>query len=148
MTTANFGVALRLQCADLEYVRVVPALTEGGVREDKPYRLVQTKQTLFVFHDQIISISIIRGLGFPVNFTLYKPCLFALLLVNGEIALVGFVNINVIQIFEVCLVANLTLERTHHAGIFLLKHFGILTVAAIIVVAVVQAVFCHLVDEK
>jgi len=43
-----------LQGADLEHIWVVPALTQCGVGEDEPCRLVKGQQPFLVFQDQVI----------------------------------------------------------------------------------------------
>ena len=43
-----------LQSADLEHIRVVPALTQCRVGEDKPCRFVKRQQPFLVFQDQVI----------------------------------------------------------------------------------------------
>ena len=58
-TTTNFlplcGIAVRmLQSADLEHIRVVPALTQGRVGENEPRRFFKGQQPFLVFQNQVI----------------------------------------------------------------------------------------------
>ena len=49
------GIAVRmLQSADLEHIRVVPALAQGRVGEDEPRRLLKRQQPFLVFQNQVI----------------------------------------------------------------------------------------------
>lgn len=72
LTAANFRFALRFQCADLERIRVIPALAQGRVREDKPHRLVQAQQAFLVAHNQVVGVGVVAGLGLAVNLALHK----------------------------------------------------------------------------
>ena len=137
LATADLRFALGLQGADLEHIWVVPTFPKGRVGEDKPHRLVQAEQPLLILHNQVVGIGIIRGLGFAVHLTLHKASLLALFLVDGEVALVGLMGGDFVQIAEIGLVANLPLELAYHIFILFLEHPGILAVASVIVVSVV-----------
>ena len=84
LTLPDFAAAL-LQGANLEYIRVIPALAQSGMREDKTHRRpfwIAVEQQLFIFHDQLISADVIRGRFFSADFAVDH---FALA-VDGEIA--------------------------------------------------------------
>ena len=58
-TTTNFlplcGIAVRmLQSADLEHIRVVPALAQSRVGEDEPRWLLKRQQPFLIFKNQVI----------------------------------------------------------------------------------------------
>ena len=47
------------QCADLEHIRVIPALPQGGMGENKPGGLLKAEQPLLILQDQVIGRYII-----------------------------------------------------------------------------------------
>ena len=49
------------QGADLEDVRVVPALAQRGVAEDEPHRLALVEQLRLVAHDQLVGVVVGRS---------------------------------------------------------------------------------------
>ena len=49
-----------LKSADLENIRVVPALAQSGVAKDKTSRLFKGEQALLVLENQIVRTLIIR----------------------------------------------------------------------------------------
>ena len=116
--------------------------------EDKTHRLVQAEQSLLVLHNEVVGIGVIGGLGFAVHLALHEAGLLALFLVDGKVALMCLVGGDFVQVTEIGLVADFSLELAYYSFILFLKHPGILAVAAIVVVAVVQAVFGHLIDEE
>ena len=46
-------------------------------------------------------------------------------------------HVNAVQIMQIGVIAKLALHLAHHVFVLLLEHFGILAVAAIVVVAVI-----------
>lgn len=61
----HFAVAL-FERMDLEHIRVVPTFAQRRVGEDKPYWRpfrVTIQQQLFVLHNQVISVNIVRCSG-------------------------------------------------------------------------------------
>ena len=74
------GAAGFVQRANLEDVRVVPALAKGRMAEDEPQRLLHRKQPLLVLHDQVVDLVV--GLGVAAGVLEHA------LLVLGEVAVV------------------------------------------------------------
>ena len=84
LTLADIAAAL-FQCANLEYVRVIPAFTQGRMGEDESYwgpLRITIQQKLLVLHDQLISADIIRSRFFSTDLAVDH---FALA-VDGEVA--------------------------------------------------------------
>ena len=148
LAAADLRLALGLQSADLEHIGVVPALPEGGVGEDEPHRLIQAEQPLLVLHNEVVGIGVIGGLGFAVYLALHEAGLLALFLVDGKVALMCLVGGDFVQVAEIGFVADLPLELAHHSFILFLKHPGILAVAPVVVISVVQAVLGHFINEE
>lgn len=98
LTAADFRFPLRFQRADLEHIRVIPALAQGRVREDKPHRLVQTQQAFLVAHNQVVGVGVVAGLGLAVNLALHKAGFLALFLVDGKIPLMAAVGVHTVQV--------------------------------------------------
>ena len=105
--------------------------------KDKPHRFVQAEQPFLVLHDQVVGIHIIGQLRFAVDLSFHKAGFFALLFVDRKIPLVGLVHVNAVQIMQIGVIAKLALHLAHNVFVLLLEHFGILAVAAIVVVAVI-----------
>ena len=59
LALASFGIRM-LKSANLENVRVVPPLAQGGVTKDKTSWLFKGEQTLLILENQIVRVLIIR----------------------------------------------------------------------------------------
>ena len=117
--------------------------------ENEPHRFIQAEQPFLVLHNQVVSVCVVGGPCFFVrNLTLHKAGLSALFLVDGEVTLVGAVDIDLVQVLQIGRVVNFSPQFLHNALILRFKEFGVFPVAAIVTVPVVQAVFCHLVDKE
>ena len=47
--------------ADLKHIRIVPTLSQCRMREDETCRLIETKQTFLVLHDQVVGTLVIAA---------------------------------------------------------------------------------------
>ena len=149
-TTANFlplcSSAVRMsQGADLENVGVVPAFTQGGVREDKPGRLIKAQQAFFVLQNQIVCRNIIGKLTATLQLTVYTSAGF---LINAEVTLVNAAN------FVCSRTQILLIFRVKHSQIliqniqiFLFKHLAIFA-QDFIAVFVILTIFGNLVNKE
>jgi hypothetical protein len=82
LSLASGGAAL-VERANLEDVRVIPALAQRRMAEDEPERLLHTEQPFLVLHDQVVNIVV----GLCVAGGVLEDAFFVL----GEIAVVqGF----------------------------------------------------------
>ena len=72
--------------ANLEDVRVVPALAQGGVGEDELQLRLEAQQLLLVLHDEVVGALGVVAVALVVLGGV-RPCS---LLVDGEIAVVDF----------------------------------------------------------
>ena len=145
-----------LEGADLEHVGVVPALAQGGVREDEPGRLVEGEQALLVPQDEVVSALVVGLVASALDLGVRRPAL----PVDGEVALVGRVGVDAAQPFQVAAptLAKPRVERGVEAllaPVVLLDRPGVLLLedAAVLAdglppVLVVGAVLGHLVDEE
>lgn len=100
------------------------------------------------FHNQVVGVGVVAGLGLAVNLALHKVGFFALFLVDGKIPLMAAVGVHTVQVRPIGVIAQLALHFTYQCGVFFLKHFGVFAVAPIIAVGIVDAVLVHLVDKK
>ena len=78
------------QHADLEHVRVIPALTQRGVGKNEPHRLIHAEQTGLVTHDQLIRVIIRLGLARRVLKRHHRALALTRLLHLSEIATARF----------------------------------------------------------
>ena len=148
LPTADVRVTLLFQRTYLEDIGIVPALPQRGVGENESHRLVETQQPLFVLRNEVVGVRVIGSLCLTVNFTLHKAGFLTLLFVDGKVALVGRSGTELVQIAEIGLVADLPLQLAYNAVVLFFKHLSVLAVAACIIVAVIAAVFGHLINEK
>jgi len=110
-----------LERTNLKHIRIVPALTKSGMGKDEPRRLVEGKQTLFVFQNQIIGGDIVGELRATLGRAVDgMPGLF----INAEIALVRVGNINTAQILLIRRIEKRDV-LIEYADILLLKHFSV-----------------------
>ena len=128
------------QGTNLEDVRIVPALTQGRVREDELQLRLEAQQLLLVLHDEVVGpfgtvpaglVALVGVLPFP-------------LFVDGEIAVMDFRRL-VRQVDFVEQAAELRLRRC--GLVFGLEHLGVFAFGGH-AVAVVVAVMLDHVDEK
>ena len=123
LALAHLAAAL-LQGADLEHIGVVPTFPQGGVGEDKPHRRalgVKVQQQFLVFHDKVVGIGVIRGLGLAVTEFAVGHAAF---LVNREVPGVGLLGRDGPEILKIRIFAKFLWQRTDNIAVFLLKHGG------------------------
>ena len=128
-TSANFLsltdiTAALLQSTNLEDIGVVPAFTESRVREDETNRRflrISVQQKFLVLHNQVIGINIVRSGFLLAEFGVNHLAL----LINGEIASMGVLRANHVQILDVVIITELTLQRFHDISVFFLEHISI-----------------------
>ena len=132
-----------LQSADLEHIRVVPALTQCGVGEYEPCRLVKGQQPFLVFQNEVVGGNIIREL----STTLERRVDAATgLFVDAEIALVRVSSFNAAEILLIRRIKHRQM-LVQNVEIFLLKDTTVLA-QDFVSVLVILTVLCNLVDEK
>ena len=134
-----------LQGADLEHIRVVPALTQCGVGEDEPCRFVKRQQPFFVFQNQVIGGNIVGELAATLELAVHAAPGF---LVDAEIALMYPAHIAACG-FEILLIRRVKHRNVliQNGKILLLEHHAIFA-KHLVAVFIILAVFCHLVDEE
>ena len=142
---ADIAAAL-LQGANLEYIRVVPALPQGGVGEDEPHRganWVAVQQQLLVPHNQLIGTHIIRGRFLTANLGV-DHFAFA---VHRKITSVGLCRRDSLQIPEILVITNGKLHGVYDILVFLLKYGGVFAVDRL-ACGIIFPVVCHFVNEE
>ena len=87
-----------LERANLKHVRIVPALAQCRMREDKARRLLKGKQALLVFENQIIGRDVVGELAAALERRIHCP---SGLFVNAEIALMRVRGGNAVQIGKI-----------------------------------------------
>src|SRR5690554_3671548 len=94
--------------------------------ENEANRLVQTEKPLLVFHNQVISIYIIRSI-FPaiMDCTVFKAIAS---FVDGKIPGVGTADLDSIEVLHVVVLAKLQLPFTQHILVLFFKDLSILTI--------------------
>ena len=132
-----------LQGADLEHVRVVPALAQRGVGEDEPRRLLEAEQALLVLQDQVIGGNVVAELAAALQLGIHRP---PGLLVDAEIAPVGLVGVDAVEVREVGRVEQCAVIVDYGVILFL-KHAPIFA-EGLHAVRVILAVLGDLVDEE
>ena len=127
-TTTNFltlcCLAVRMfQRANLENIRIIPAFTQCGVRENKSCWLFKGKQAFFILQNQIIGGNIIRKFTATLQLTVNAV---TGLFINAEISLVYSRNITASG-FQIFLIRGIKYRSVlvQHIQIFLLKHLSI-----------------------
>ena len=136
-----------LQGADLEDVRVVPPLAQGRMGEDEAHRGtlgIKIKQQFLVPHDEVVGIAIVRG---PLLLVRDHAVDGVPLLVDGEIAAVGLMRGDGVEITLIRPFAQLLLHLIEGGPIFLLENLGV-GPRHLIAACVVLLVLRHLVDEE
>lgn len=133
------GARRLIQRANLEDVRIVPALAQRRVGEDEAQRCLHGKQAFLVFHDERVGIIVALRLAARV--------LRVAFLVHGKIAVV-----NVADIVEVLLAVKADAEQLvpfvlDEVTIARLEHLRIRP-RLFLAVRVVDAIIRHLVDEE
>src|SRR5664279_4962062 len=129
--------------ANLEDVRIVPALAQRGVREDELQRGLQAEQLLLVAHDEVVRVIVRFRVAAGVLENLNGLCAH-LLLVDGEIAFADILSGGAkVYLVKECLVIGVLSPPT----VFLLEDAGIRALHWI-PVSIVPAVFVHRVDEE
>ena len=141
----HLTVAL-LQGADLEYIRVIPALSQRRMREDKTNRRalrIAIQQQLLVLHNQLIGIDIIRRSFLAAHLGVNHLALF----VDRKISGVRLLRWNRLQILYVVILADTDLQMSDNVVILLYKHLRIDTVCRLSGF-IIDAIFCHFIDEE
>ena len=70
----NLGIRFA-ERTDLKNVRIIPAFSQGRMRENKAHRLLEIEQALFVFHNKIVCRNVI-GPAFLLLLTIYDMSFF------------------------------------------------------------------------
>ena len=116
------------------------------MRKDEPRRFLKRQQKLFVFQDQVV-VARLSGLACHL-----APCRslgvgHSSLLIDREVAAMGFAYLNPIEVFSVfnVLQRQLAQQRLDRLRIFLFEHPGIF---ALFIGRIVIAILHHLVDEE
>ena len=143
---ANLAAAL-FQRTNLEHVRVVPAFTQRGVRENETHRgffRITIQKQFLVLHDQVIGVNII-GCAFLLVGKLAVGHL--ALFVNGEVTSMGIMGRNRVQIPYVVFISNFPLHGAENVVVLFLEHIRINAVERMSSL-VVLLVLCNFVDEE
>ena len=114
------------------------------MREDETCRLVETKQTLFILHDQFIGTLVVAALfRFFLRPGIDKvACLFVL----REIAIVCLAHRLERQVTHIRFVCKGGLHLLDHTDILLFKHFGKLAIAFAFLA--VEAIVLYMVNKE
>ena len=133
------------QGADLEDVRIVPALSQGGMGKDEFQRRIKAEELLFVTHDQVVGVVVSLGGSFTLGIFEYLNSLAThLLFVDGK---VSFVNICGRSCEVYFLEEGLVVRMIGEAAVFLLKDACIVAIH-LVAIGVVLPIFLHSIDEK
>ena len=137
------AVAAVLERAYLEYIRVVPALAQCGVREDEACRLFEAEQTFLVLENQVIRGNIIAELTAALELAVNSASSF---LINAEIAAMRGMNIDAIEICHILRVKQSTVS-VHDRNVFFLKNMPELA-KRLMAIRIVLPVMRHFVNEE
>ena len=138
----GWRAAAMLQGANLEHVRIIPALTKSRVRENEAYRVFKGEQPFFVLQNQIVSRNIVAFITATFQRTVYL----ATFLVNAEITGVCAVDINGAEVLLVWCMKQCQVF-IQNICIFLLEDFSVFGVD-LIAVFIVFTVFCNLINKE
>ena len=148
--TTNFlslgSLAVRmLQCANLEYIRVIPTFTQRRVGEDKACRFLKGKQTLFILQNQIISGNIVGELASTLQLAVNTS---TSLFINRKIALMHctYITAGGFQIFLIRSVKNSDVI-IQHIQIFLFKHLSVFS-KDFISIRIILTILGNFVDKE
>ena len=138
------AVAAMLERADLEHIRVVPALAQRRVRENEAHRIVEAQQQLLILQNQLIRRDIVALVAAALEAAVYL----ASLLVDAEVARMrlGGIGATLFQVADIGRVKHSDVV-VQHGDIFLLEHLAVLRVD-LIALLVIPAILCHLVDKE
>ena len=141
LSSLNVGIRV-LQSTNLEYVGVIPSLSESRVREDKPCGFVEGKKSLLVLQDKVVCRDIVGDIRSSccsrVNLMTF--------LVDGEISLVNLCGGVSLQVLNVRSVKEGDI-LVHDARVFFLEDLAVKTVDFVSVL-VVLSVLRNLVDKE
>ena len=132
-----------LQRADLEHIRIVPALAQSRVGENHARRLIKGQQPLLILQDQIIRRDIVRQIRAAPETAVHRA---SRLLVNAEIPRVYLLYGYIVQIFHIRRIKNIAVF-VHHRAVLLLEDPPVLPKHRISV-CIILTVLRHLVDEE
>ena len=148
--SANFlplgGVAVGVfQRAYLKHIRIVPTLSQSGVGENEPCRLLETQQPLLVLQNKVVCGNIVRELAATFKLAVNTAPRF---LVNAEIALVNRFRVGAGG-FQIALIGRVLNGKIiiQHAEVFFLENNAVFA-QHFLAVFVIAAVLCHLVNEE
>ena len=132
---------------DLEHIRIVPTLTQGGVGENKAEWRFEAQQPLLIAHNQIEGIVVFGG--FPGSIHKNFKFIFVIrdfpFLIHREISIVNlaYLHVPVFQLLE----QGSIFRFLYQTVVFLFEDAGILAVLAVSL-RIVLPVVCHLVDKE
>ena len=111
--------------------------------EDEPDRLAEVEQLLFVFHDEVVGIDIIRDFFFSLCCAVdeFSP------LIDGEVSLVRLFGCYSFQVSQVCIVPEGKFKIFHFLPVFLFEDVCILPVLRISCI-IIYPVLRNLVNEE
>ena len=130
---------------NLKYVGIVPAFSQGRVRENKSCRLVEGEQTFLVFQNKIISRDIVRELASAFQLTVDAS---AGLFINTEISSVNGVLVKA-HVGKISLIRCIQESAIflQYGKVFLFENLTVLA-KNLIAVFIVLTVLCNLVNEE
>ena len=140
------GIAVRmLQSADLEHIRVVPALAQSRVGENEPRRFFKGQQPFLVFQNQVIRRYIIGELAAALELAVNAAPGF---LINAKIPLVYAADIAAGRL-QILLVRRIEQGciLVQNADVLLLKHLAVLA-QNLVAVSVILSIFGDLINKE
>ena len=135
-------IAAMLQRADLEDIRIIPALPQGGMGENKTNRVVKRQQFLLIFQNQFVGRLIIADIRATLHFTVNLVVFF----VDAEISGMGSMHIDAAQILLIRRIEQSQIFIQNRC-IFLFKNPAIFRIH-FVPVSIILPVILHLIDKE